>query len=156
MSTVETRSVTDLLVQTEQIPWVPQGENIWFKPVRLSPSSSTWVNLLKVTKSGRISRHRHLGAVEAWVIKGSWRYLEHDWVAHAGDFVFEGRGDVHTLVTDGADEMITLFNIHGPIEYLDDDDRVLRTETPETKLALYEDFCRREGLKLAPVVFSRD
>ena len=57
------------------------------------------------------------------MIKGAWRYLEHDWVARAGAFVYEPPGEIHTLVVDevaGVDEMITLFNIHGAMVYLDE------------------------------------
>jgi hypothetical protein len=35
-------------------------------------------NLLRVRKSGILSRHRHPGPVHAFVLKGSWRYLEHE------------------------------------------------------------------------------
>ena len=37
-------------------------------------------------------------AVFGLVLRGSWRYLEHDWTAHEGDFVYEPPGEVHTLV----------------------------------------------------------
>ena len=36
--------------------------------------------------------------VHGFVLKGRWRYLEHDWVASAGSFVYEPPGEIHTLV----------------------------------------------------------
>ena len=33
--------------------WVPQQENVWFRPLCLSTSRGYWVNLLRVRKSGR-------------------------------------------------------------------------------------------------------
>jgi len=39
--------------------WVPQMENVWFRPLCLSASRGYWVNLLRVRKSGVLSRHRH-------------------------------------------------------------------------------------------------
>ena len=61
-----------------------------------------------------LSRHRHPQAVHGFVLKGRWRYLEHDWEATEGSYVFEPPGEVHTLtVPADCPEMITLFNISG-------------------------------------------
>jgi 2,4'-dihydroxyacetophenone dioxygenase len=87
--------------------------------------------------------------VEGWVIQGSWHYLEHDWTARPGDFVFEPRGDVHTLVADVEDEehpMLTLFSIHGDIEYVDEQGERLYIENAESKLRRYLDHCESEGI----------
>jgi 2,4'-dihydroxyacetophenone dioxygenase len=72
--------------------WVPQGENVWFRPLCLNRSAGYWMNLLKVRKSGVLSRHRHPQAVHGLVLKGRWHYLEHDWVAEEGSYVFEPPG----------------------------------------------------------------
>src|SRR6185436_5063440 len=97
--------------------WVPQAENVWFRPLLLNTVTGSWCNLLRVRKSGILSRHIHPSLVVGYVIKGSWRYLEHDWVAREGTFVYEPPGEIHTLVVDaaagGAPEMITFFNISG-------------------------------------------
>lgn len=37
------------------------------------------VNILRVRKSGILSRHRHAGPVHAAILRGRWHYLEHDW-----------------------------------------------------------------------------
>jgi quercetin dioxygenase-like cupin family protein len=63
------------------------------------------MNLLKMRKSGVLSRHRHPQAVHGLVLKGRWHYLEHDWVAEEGSYVFEPPGETHTLVVpDDVDE----------------------------------------------------
>jgi len=64
--------------------WVPQTESVSFRPLCLSVSSGFYVNLLRVRGAGLLSRHRHPGPVHAYVLKGRWRYLEHDWVAEEG------------------------------------------------------------------------
>jgi 2,4'-dihydroxyacetophenone dioxygenase len=143
----------DLMIDSESLPWVPQAEDVWFKPLRISLRDGTWANLIRMRRRGTINRHRHLGAVEGWVLQGTWRYLEHDWTARAGAYVYEPPGDVHTLVVEGDGEMQTLFHIHGPIEYLDDAGGVARVETAESKLELYERHCREHGLEVQPVVF---
>lgn len=149
--------LTDMVARSADIPWVPQGSgNVWFKPLRISLQHNRWVNILKVTKGGVVNRHRHLAEVEGWVLQGRWHYIEHDWSAGAGDFVFEPPGDVHTLVADVADEqspMLTLFSIHGEIEYVDDDDRLRYVETAETKLRRYLDHCEAEGITPVDLVY---
>jgi len=142
----------DQLIDPAEIPWVPQADGVWFRPLRLSPELGTWTNLLRVTRQGVINLHRHVAPVEAWVVTGQWRYLEHDWVAQPGSYVFEPAGDVHTLVTQGNEEMITLFSMHGPIEYIGSDGEVTFVETAQTKMRRYLDFCESHRLPVAPVI----
>ena len=62
--------------------------------------------------------------VIGYVIKGRWKYLEHDWIAEEGSFVYEPPGEIHTLtVPADCAEMITFFNISGAMIYLDADGR---------------------------------
>lgn len=100
--------------------WVPQGKEIWFRPLCLSVSSGYWVNLLRVRKTGVLTRHRHPGPVHAYVLRGRWKYLEHDWTAETGSYAFEPPGETHTLVVpEGVEEMITLFHVTGSMIYTD-------------------------------------
>jgi len=122
--------------------WVPQAPGVWFRPLLLNTVTGSWCNLLRVRKSGVLSRHVHPSWVTGYVIRGAWRYLEHDWVARTGAFVYEPPGEVHTLVVDelvDAEEMITFFNIHGAMIYLDEQGQHTGYEDVFTKLAL----CRR-------------
>ena len=80
--------------------WVPNGPGRWSRPLCLNVSQGYWVHLTKVTEAGVISRHRHPAPVHGFVLEGRWRYLERDWVATAGSYLFEPPGDVHTLVVD--------------------------------------------------------
>jgi hypothetical protein len=73
------------------------------------------------------------------VIRGAWRYLEHDWVATEGSFVYEPPGEIHTLVVDevaGTPEMITQFNIHGAMVYVDEQGRQTGYEDVFTKITM--------------------
>jgi quercetin dioxygenase-like cupin family protein len=100
--------------------WVPQAPDVWFRPLLLNTVSGGWCNLLRVRRSGVLSRHRHPMLVVGYVIRGKWRYLEHDWIAEEGTFVYEPPGEVHTLVVpDDCLEMITFFSISGAMIYLD-------------------------------------
>jgi len=100
--------------------WVPQMENVWFRPLCLNVSQGYWVNLLRVRKSGVLTRHRHPTPVHGFVLRGKWHYLEHDWMATEGCYVFEPPGETHTLVVpEDVPEMITLFHITGVMIYVD-------------------------------------
>lgn len=100
--------------------WVPQAPGVSFRPLMLNVSGGSYVNILRVRKSGVLSRHRHSGSVHAFTLRGSWHYLEHDWVARAGDYAFEPPGETHTLVVpDDVTEMMTLFHVTGGYTYVD-------------------------------------
>jgi 2,4'-dihydroxyacetophenone dioxygenase len=121
--------------------WVPQAPLVWFRPLLLNTVTGSWCNLLRVRKSGVLSRHIHPSWVTGYVIKGAWRYLEHEWVAREGSFVYEPPGEIHTLVVDesSAGEMITFFNIAGAMVYLDEQGRHTGYEDVFTKIEM----CRR-------------
>jgi 2,4'-dihydroxyacetophenone dioxygenase len=100
--------------------WVPLGEGIWSRPLLFNASLGGYAHILRVTQAGVIQRHRHSGAVLAYVLKGRWHYLEHDWVAEEGSFIMEPPGETHTLVVpEGCDEMVTLFSVTGALVYVD-------------------------------------
>ena len=101
--------------------WVPLSPGRWSRPLCYNISQGYWVHLTKVIGGGFLSRHKHPAPVHGFVIKGSWRYLEHDWVAKEGSYLFEPPGEIHTLVVDeGCDEMITLFHNTGALIYCDE------------------------------------
>jgi len=54
-------------------------------------------------------------------LSGSWRYLEHDWVATPGTFLWEPPGEAHTLVVDAfaPEPMVTYFVSLGGLIYID-------------------------------------
>lgn len=127
--------------------WVPQASDVWFRPLLLNTVTGGWCNLLRVRRSGVLSRHRHPMAVVGYVIKGRWKYLEHDWTAEEGSFVFEPPGEVHTLtVPPDCSEMITFFNILGAMIYVDSEGRQTAYEDVWTKIAMCREHYLRCGL----------
>jgi quercetin dioxygenase-like cupin family protein len=120
--------------------WVKQAENVYFRPLCLNASQGYWMNLLKVTKSGVLSRHRHPNAVHGFVLKGRWHCLEHDWEAKEGSYVYEPPGETHTLVVpEDVEEMITFFQVNGIMSYVDPWGKLLGYEDVFTKI----DLCRK-------------
>ena len=137
----------DRAVDSETIPWVPQGEGVWFRPLRFDLANGRWINLLKVARKGIVNRHRHSSQVLGYVLQGEWRYRERDWVARPGTLIYEPPGDVHTLLVEAEEEMLTLFILEGVIQYLDEDDQVLWQDDVFTKLDRYLTFCKKEGIE---------
>jgi quercetin dioxygenase-like cupin family protein len=136
-------------IPADERVWVPQAPQVWFRPLLLNTVTGSWCNLLRVRKSGVLSRHIHPSLVIGYVIKGAWRYLEHDWVAKEGSFVYEPPGEIHTLVVDevaGAPEMITFFNISGAMMYLDAGGNHTGYEDVFTKIAMCRAHYRANGL----------
>src|SRR5882672_4826174 len=78
------------------VPWT-DDERLYFKltettltrPLMLSRSQNRWCAPLVAKRSGFINRHYHPHPVFAYTVSGKWGYLEHDWIATAGDFVYE-------------------------------------------------------------------
>ena len=98
--------VADVLPEDSRL-WVPIGDKVWSRPLSFVPTQGYWVHLLRVARSGVFNRHRHASPVHGYVLKGRWYYLEHEWEATEGSYVFEPPGETHTLVVpDGVEEMI--------------------------------------------------
>jgi quercetin dioxygenase-like cupin family protein len=124
-----------LELDADERSWVPQSPDVAFRPLILNVSQGYYINILRVRASGVLSRHRHSGPVHALTLRGRWRYLEHDWVASAGDYAFEPPGETHTLVVpDDVDEMATLFHVTGSYTYVDPYGVALGYEDVFTKL----------------------
>ena len=127
--------------------WVPQAPGVEFRPLFLNTVIGQWLNLLRVRRSGIISRHRHPGAVFGYVLAGKWHYYEHPWVAEAGHFVYEPPGEIHTLaVPEDCDEMITFFNISGAMIYVDKAGHQIGYEDVYTKIEMCRAHYTANGL----------
>ena len=69
--------------------FVPFTETVSSRPLWISPSQNKWCDILMAKSAGLVNRHYHPHEVFAYTISGKWGYLEHDWTATAGDFIYE-------------------------------------------------------------------
>ena len=98
--------------------WVPQTDCLDFRPLCFCVSQGYYVNLLRFRGGGVLGCHYHASPVHALTLAGSWGYVEHDWHATPGTYVFEPPGETHTLtVDDDCDEMVALFHVTGALLY---------------------------------------
>ena len=102
--------------------YVPFSDTVSSRPLWISPGQNRWCDILMAREAGLVNRHYHPHEVLAYTISGKWSYLEHDWVATQGDFVYETPGEAHTLVAhEHEDPMKVHFNVQGPLIWLDED-----------------------------------
>ncbi len=78
------------------------------------------MSILRVRNSGDLSRHRHPKPVHGFVLKFRWHYLQCDWRAEEGGYVYQPPGETHTLVVpEGVEEMMAYFQVNGMMCYVD-------------------------------------
>jgi 2,4'-dihydroxyacetophenone dioxygenase len=122
----QTHAVPEAYVEDAPIDddryYVPLTETVGSRPLLIAPTQNRWCDILRATGAGLVNRHYHPQQVFAYTISGKWGYLEHDWTATAGDFVYEAPGEAHTLVAYESDEpMLVHFNVTGPLIWLDEE-----------------------------------
>jgi quercetin dioxygenase-like cupin family protein len=143
------------LIDAEALPWhpfLPYADNVFVKLLKVNPVSGEWVTLLKAPAQMRLPRHHHSGTVMVYTLRGSWRYLEHDWIATPGSFVYETAGSRHTPVAVGEDEVVTLNIVQGDWNLMTDDDQVLAIENWKSVMQRYLAHCHTKDI--APVDVS--
>jgi 2,4'-dihydroxyacetophenone dioxygenase len=86
--------------------YAPLSETVGTRPLFISPGQNRWCDVLLCRGAGLVNRHYH---------------PQHDWVATAGDWIYEAPGEAHTLVAYESDEpMRVTFNVTGPLIWLDE------------------------------------
>lgn len=91
-----------------------------------------------------------VGRVRGFTMRGQWRYLEHDWVAKPGTFIYEPAGEAHRLVItdDSSEPALIFFAVEGGLIYLDKavDGGFAAYEDGFTALELARKYYREAGL----------
>jgi len=140
--------IVELTAQDDERMWIKEpgtATDVRWRPLMFDLANGNHVELMRARKGGSLGRHLHATPVHGFVLKGSWRYIEKDWVAEPGAYVYEPAGDVHSLVCD-EEEMITLFHINGPIIYVNDDDSVLAIDDNKALIARAREHYANVGL----------
>jgi quercetin dioxygenase-like cupin family protein len=139
--------------QDDAGPWVPYAEGVWIQPCCFDVTSGGFSVLLKGLPGAKLGVHYHVGAVRGYTMRGSWRYLEHDWVARPGTFIYEPAGEAHTLVIadDSAEPALIFFVVEGGLIYLDraDSGAFAAYEDGFSMLELARKYYRETGLDVS-------
>ena len=145
--------MSELVIPTEgdNQYWIQLTDDVRQRPLMFDCTNGAWANLLSIRPGGRLQCHYHTGTVHAFTLKGSWRYLEHDWVAGEGTFVYEPPGEIHTLQADPQTGMTTFFVTRGALIYTDQGGRQIGYEDVFTRLARFRQHVAEKGLDPAIV-----
>src|SRR5262249_24777882 len=127
--------------------YAPLSETVGTRPLWISPSQNRRCDVLMRRGAGLVNRHYHPQQVFAYTISGKWGYLEHDWVATAGDCVYEAPARAHTLVAyQSAEPMKVDFNVAGPLLWLDEAGQVTGHFDVVVSIALCKEHYQKAGL----------
>ena len=131
--------VRNVMPEDERL-WVPLKEGVWSRPLCFNQSEGYWTHLLRIRRAGVFNRHRHASPVHGFVLKGRWYYLEHDWIAEPGSYIFEPPG-----VPDDVEEMITYFHTTGTLTFVDPEGNVTGSEDVFARLKIAKDYFIKIG-----------
>ena len=147
------------VIEDESIPWVPfapYSNDVLIKYFKCDPIRGETITLLKAPAGTVMPRHRHTGTVIVYTVKGSWKYVEHDWVAGPGSIVFETAGSSHTpQVLDNAEEVITLNIVVGDLLFMNEQDQVLAIEGWKSGVDRYLAFCAAADIEPVDITAFR-
>lgn len=145
-------TIDTALIDVESLPWmpfVPYSDEVFIKLIKINPVSGEWITLAKAPGYIQLPKHHHAGTVMVYTIQGSWKYLEHDWTATKGSFVYETAGTQHTPIGVGDEDVIMLNIVMGDWNLIGPEGQVLAIENWKTMMQRYLDFCKSSGI--APV-----
>jgi hypothetical protein len=140
--------VTTSYVDTDKYPWIPYApysDIVFIKVLKIEPVSGTFVTFLKAPAGIQLPKHHHSGTVMVYTIKGNWKYIEHDWTAVPGSFVYETAASVHTPIVVGDNEVITLNIQVGDSLYMDAKDNIIAVENWKSAMKRHVDFHKARG-----------
>jgi 2,4'-dihydroxyacetophenone dioxygenase len=113
--------------QTGDIPWAPFPlPGTFFKLLRLDFYTGQQVFLLRVPAGLGTGLHRHLAAVEVYVLSGGFVYPG-EGEMRTGSYVFEPGGCVHEPIADPGEDLVMLVFAQGPIQGVGADGSLLGT-----------------------------
>jgi quercetin dioxygenase-like cupin family protein len=146
-------NVDTAVIDGESLPWVPltpYSDQILLKYFKLDPIRGEWTVLMKVPAGAQLPKHHHTGTVTVYTTEGSWKYIEHDWTATPGSFVYETAASTHTFTvveTGESGYVTTLVTVCGDLLFLDDKDNVVALENWKTSMQRYLAYCEKHDIK---------
>ena len=114
--------IADIDLEDDRL-WVPWGDlvGVWFQPCCFNVTVGGFSIVVKGLPGVVLGSHYHVGDVYGITIHGQWGYLESDWIAKPGTFIYEPAGEAHTLFVkeDSPEPMIAFFVVTGGLVNLD-------------------------------------
>jgi len=148
MSAAPRTDVPARLACDESIPWAEVGGGFAMKLFRRGQADGVYSMLNRFEPGFRAPKHRHLGEVHGYTLAGRWYYEEYEWVAGAGDYIYEPAGSVHTLVVpaDNREPTLVFFTVALGLELVDDAGNVFLVQDAAGMELLYRVSLEKQGL----------
>ena len=109
-----------MLADINKIDWVSLGEGVKFKLLRYCEVTGDWVLYVQLQPGVKFARHKHITPAEFFITKGTLKFERGE--ASAGVYGYEEIGEIHEEA--GGDEITEfLYFGHGPVSYLDENDK---------------------------------
>lgn len=140
-----TSTVKSYPTQAADLPWIPLGDGLSFKPLRFLPGMRGRVLLLRLEPGTEIPRHRHTGEVHGFNLEGT-RQLHTGELVGPGDYVYEPAGNVDSWKAVGDVPVVVFITVRGAVEFLDDSGDVVQRDTTDSMRETYLDYCKANGL----------
>jgi quercetin dioxygenase-like cupin family protein len=137
----------------ERFPWATFFPGIEVKVLRASDATASYTLLARFAPGTILPKHKHFGEVQAYTLEGRWHYLEYDWFAGAGSYVYEPAFSTHTLHVpeDATEPAVVLFIVNNGMALLTDEDEVFMLEDVPTMRERYIETLRDAGLEAPPI-----
>jgi ChrR Cupin-like domain len=111
-----------MLVDINKIDWVSLGEGVKFKLLRYCDVTGDWTLYVQMQPLVKFGRHKHITPAEFFILKGELVFERGS--AKAGVYAYEEIGEIHEEAG-GAEVTEFLYFGHGPVSFIDKDDKVL-------------------------------
>ena len=123
----------------DELPWAELAPGIEIKVLRVGGDTGRYTLMNRFAPGTVLPRHHHYGEVHAFTLSGRWGYLEYDWEAAAGDYIYEEAGSVHTLTVpaDAHEPAVIQFVIDQGMDFLDDAGQPFHREDAASIAELY-------------------
>ncbi|RBP95839.1 quercetin dioxygenase-like cupin family protein [Cytobacillus firmus] len=144
--TVSSPILDTCYMNPEAFPWIPWIEGTEIKVLKANPINGQFFTLLKASKGAVIPPHYHHGTVTVYTVQGAWNYEGEEWVAKAGDVIFEPAGSLHQPLMHSEEDVITLNIIDGVLEFQDTEGNPLFMLNWSSALDMYKEYCDVHGV----------
>ncbi len=140
-----------------ELPFVDFGHGTSLKVVFVDLDAGIWIVRTRFAPGTTIRRHQHTGAVFAFTLEGTWKYLEYPEVNEAGSFLYEPAGSIHTLhaPADQPSAADVWFVVHGANLEFGPNDEVAAIVDAASILGAYQAICQRDLGIVPPVLGAR-
>ncbi len=131
-------------------PFTPYSDEVMLKLLHVDAVTGQVVMLIKAPAGSSLGVHDHFGTIHAYTLSGSWYYEEHkkEWIAKAGDFVYEVANSKHTFMTLPGDDVVVFVVLEGSMAFLDEQGNRVGLENASTFQQRYIDHCLRNDVPL--------